>query len=66
MDLMPGSELTMNVLQKTFETNIFGVFRVTKVMLPRPLVSGNGFSEINREIVSGIARQPELLPWGAL
>jgi NAD(P)-dependent dehydrogenase (short-subunit alcohol dehydrogenase family) len=34
MDLLPGSELTMEVLQKTFETNVFGVFRVTKAMLP--------------------------------
>ena len=25
-DLMPGSELTMDVLQKTFETNVFRVF----------------------------------------
>ena len=30
MDLVPGSELTMDILQKTFETNVFGVFRVTK------------------------------------
>src|SRR5215469_7661115 len=33
-DLMPGSKLTMDVLQKTFETNVIGVFRVTKAMLP--------------------------------
>lgn len=31
MDLLPGSELTMDVLQKTFETNVFGVFRVIKI-----------------------------------
>src|SRR5262249_4111534 len=29
-----GSELTVDVLQKTFETNVFGVFRVTKAFLP--------------------------------
>ncbi len=34
VDKLPGSELTMDVLQKTFETNVFGVFRVTKAMLP--------------------------------
>ena len=34
MDLRPGSELTMDVLQKTFETNVFGVFCVIKAMLP--------------------------------
>ncbi len=34
VDLLPGSELTMDVLQNTFETNVFGVFRVIKAMLP--------------------------------
>jgi NAD(P)-dependent dehydrogenase (short-subunit alcohol dehydrogenase family) len=34
IDLLPGSELTMDVLQKTFETNVFAIFRVIKAMLP--------------------------------
>jgi NAD(P)-dependent dehydrogenase (short-subunit alcohol dehydrogenase family) len=34
LDWFPGSELTVEVLQKTFETNVFGVFRVTKTLLP--------------------------------
>jgi len=33
-DWYPGSQLTVEVLQKTFETNVFGVFRVTKTLLP--------------------------------
>ena len=51
-DWLPGFELTMDVLQATFETNFFGVFRVTKAMLPLlkqskrgrivNLTSGNG------------------------
>jgi len=31
---VPGSELTVEALQETFDTNVFGVFRVTKVLLP--------------------------------
>lgn len=52
LDWLPGSELTMDILQKTFETNAFGVFRITKAMLPLlkkskrgrivNLTSGNG------------------------
>jgi NAD(P)-dependent dehydrogenase (short-subunit alcohol dehydrogenase family) len=34
LDWLPGSELTVEALQKTFETNVFGVFRVTKALLP--------------------------------
>ena len=34
LDWFPASELTVEVLQKTFETNVFGVFRVTKALLP--------------------------------
>lgn len=30
VDWLPGSQLTMDVLQKTFETNVFGAFRVTQ------------------------------------
>ena len=59
LDWLPGFELTVDVLQETFETNVFGVFRVTKAMLPLlkkskrgrivNLTSGNGsfgFSQI--------------------
>jgi NAD(P)-dependent dehydrogenase (short-subunit alcohol dehydrogenase family) len=34
VDWIPGSELTVDAFQKTFETNVFGAFRVTKAMLP--------------------------------
>lgn len=53
LDSLPGFELTVDVLQKTFETNVFAVFRVTKAMLSLlkrskrgrivNLTSGNGF-----------------------
>ena len=52
LDWLPGLELTMDVLRETFETNVFGVFRVTKAVLPLlkkskrgrivNLTSGNG------------------------
>src|SRR5487761_1460387 len=34
LDWFPGSELSVDALEKTFETNVFGVFRVTKALLP--------------------------------
>ena len=34
LDWVPASELTTDALQKTFETNVFGAFRVTKAFLP--------------------------------
>jgi NAD(P)-dependent dehydrogenase (short-subunit alcohol dehydrogenase family) len=34
LDWYPSAELTVEVLQKTFETNVFGVYRVTKALLP--------------------------------
>jgi NAD(P)-dependent dehydrogenase (short-subunit alcohol dehydrogenase family) len=34
MDWYPPSELTEQTLQQTFDTNFFGVFRVTKAMIP--------------------------------
>jgi NAD(P)-dependent dehydrogenase (short-subunit alcohol dehydrogenase family) len=34
LDWVPGSELTVEALQETFDTNVFGVFRVTKALLP--------------------------------
>lgn len=52
LDWLPGSRLTVDVLQETFETNFFGVFRVTQAVLPLlkkskggrivNLTSGNG------------------------
>ena len=34
LDWLPGSQLTVDAFEKTFETNVFGVFRVTKALLP--------------------------------
>ena|SRR5579864_1557415 len=34
LDWFPASELSVETLQKTFDTNVFGVFRVTKALLP--------------------------------
>ncbi len=34
LDWCPGPELTVEVLRETFETNVFGVFRVIKAFLP--------------------------------
>lgn len=34
LDWFPPSELDIETLKKTYETNVFGVFRVTKAMLP--------------------------------
>lgn len=34
LDWVPPSELTVEALQKTFDTNVFGVFRVTRALLP--------------------------------
>ena len=34
LDWFPASELTVELFQKTFETNVLGVFRVTKALLP--------------------------------
>lgn len=34
LDWLPASELTVEVLRETFETNVFGLFRVTKAFLP--------------------------------
>jgi NAD(P)-dependent dehydrogenase (short-subunit alcohol dehydrogenase family) len=42
LDWFPGSELTVEVLQKTFETNVFGVFRVIKALLPLLKKSNHG------------------------
>ena len=42
LDWFPGTELTVEALQKTYDTNVFGVFRVTKSMLPLLKKSGHG------------------------
>src|SRR5258708_2207250 len=34
LDTVPPSQLEMDVLRRTYETNVFGVFAVTKAMLP--------------------------------
>ena len=34
LDWYPSAELSVEVLQKTFDTNVFGVYRVTKALLP--------------------------------
>lgn len=34
LDWVPGSESTVEDFEKTYQTNVFGVFRVTKAMLP--------------------------------
>jgi NAD(P)-dependent dehydrogenase (short-subunit alcohol dehydrogenase family) len=34
LDWVPPSESSVEALQKTFETNVFGVFRVTQALLP--------------------------------
>jgi NAD(P)-dependent dehydrogenase (short-subunit alcohol dehydrogenase family) len=42
LDWVPASELTVEAFQKTFDTNLFGVFRVTKAFLPLLKKSGHG------------------------
>jgi NAD(P)-dependent dehydrogenase (short-subunit alcohol dehydrogenase family) len=42
LDWIPASELTVEAFQQTFDTNVFGVFRVTKAFLPLLKKSGHG------------------------
>lgn len=42
LDWYPSSELTVEALQQTFDTNVFGVFRVFKALLPLLKKSGHG------------------------
>ena len=42
LDWIPPSELTIEALEETYETNVFGVFRVTKALLPLLKKSGHG------------------------
>jgi NAD(P)-dependent dehydrogenase (short-subunit alcohol dehydrogenase family) len=41
-DWLSPSELTVEALEQTFDTNVFGVFRVTKALLPLLKKSGHG------------------------
>jgi NAD(P)-dependent dehydrogenase (short-subunit alcohol dehydrogenase family) len=41
-DWYPASELSVETLQETFDTNAFGVFRVTKAMIPLLRKSAHG------------------------
>jgi NAD(P)-dependent dehydrogenase (short-subunit alcohol dehydrogenase family) len=42
LDWIAPSELTVEAYEETFDTNVFGVFRVTKAMLPLLKKSGHG------------------------
>jgi NAD(P)-dependent dehydrogenase (short-subunit alcohol dehydrogenase family) len=42
LDWIPGSELSVEGLEQTFEVNVFGVFRVTKALLPQLKKSKHG------------------------
>jgi NAD(P)-dependent dehydrogenase (short-subunit alcohol dehydrogenase family) len=42
LDWFPASELTVETFQQTFDTNVFGVFRVTKAFIPLLKKSGHG------------------------
>jgi NAD(P)-dependent dehydrogenase (short-subunit alcohol dehydrogenase family) len=42
LDWVPGSELSVEALRQTFEVNVFGVFRVTKALLPLLKKSNHG------------------------
>jgi NAD(P)-dependent dehydrogenase (short-subunit alcohol dehydrogenase family) len=42
LDWVPGSQLSVEALQQTFEVNVFGVFRVTKALLPLLTKSKHG------------------------
>jgi NAD(P)-dependent dehydrogenase (short-subunit alcohol dehydrogenase family) len=75
LDWLPGSELTVDVLEKTFETNVFGVFRVTRAFLPllrkskHPriinMTSGLGSLSLNADPHSPLAGRNELLAYGS-
>jgi NAD(P)-dependent dehydrogenase (short-subunit alcohol dehydrogenase family) len=75
LDWCPGSELTAEVLQKTYETNVFGVFRVTKALLPLlkksehgrivNISSGLGSLTRNAELDSPLADQHMLLAYSS-
>lgn len=71
----PPSQLSFEDLQKTFATNVFGVFAVTKAMLPllRHSQAGRivnvssemGSLDINSDANSSISRMPPTLAYNA-
>jgi NAD(P)-dependent dehydrogenase (short-subunit alcohol dehydrogenase family) len=70
---VPPSELAIEVLRKTYETNVFGVFAVTKAMLPLlrrsyagrivNLSSSMGSLTLNSNPQSFYAQMPPLLAY---
>lgn len=75
LDWIPPSELTVETFQKTYDTNVFGVFRVTKAMLPLLKKSGHGrivnvssgLGSLNRSADpnGGLAIQNQLLAYSS-
>jgi NAD(P)-dependent dehydrogenase (short-subunit alcohol dehydrogenase family) len=75
VDWLPGSELTVEALRETFETNVFGVFRVTKAFLPLlqkskhgrivNMSSGLGSMTRHSDPSSGVTLRNMLLAYGA-
>ncbi len=75
LDWIPASELTVEAYQKTFDTNVFGVFRVTKAMLPllkklghgRIVNVSSGLGSLNRSADpnGGLAIQNQLLAYSS-
>ncbi|GHO60450.1 SDR family oxidoreductase [Ktedonobacter robiniae] len=71
----PPSQLSFEDLQKTFATNVFGVFAVTKAMLPLlrhsqagcivNVSSEMGSLDINSDANSSISRMPPTLAYNA-
>jgi NAD(P)-dependent dehydrogenase (short-subunit alcohol dehydrogenase family) len=75
LDWFAGSELTADALEKTFETNVFGAFRVTKAFLPLlrkskhgrivNMTSGLGSLTLNADPKSPLASRNTLVAYGA-
>jgi len=47
---VPSSELTVSALQKTIESSVFGLFRVTKALLQLLMGSGSRKSMQSKEM----------------
>ena len=72
---VPPSELDLEVLRKTYETNVFGVFAVTKAMLPLlqrsdagcivNMSSPMGSLTLNSDINSFYSQMPPLLAYNS-
>jgi len=75
LDWVAASELTVDAFQKTFETNVFGAFRVTRAMLPLlrkskhgrivNISSGLGSLARNADPTSPLAMRNMLLAYAA-